>query len=501
MKTLSRYLLLFLMSISHAQAGSSWWQSSVFYEIFVRSFQDTNGDGIGDLNGVSSRLDYIQNLGADAIWLMPIFSSPSYHGYDAIDYRAINPDYGTLADFQNLITKAHARGMRVILDLAINHTSDRNAAFTEGLINPSSPLESWYLWTDKPTVPWVGKGSFNEVSPGRYYYTTFSPNMPDLNWHNPDVRAEIKSILHYWSQMGVDGFRLDAARYYVKGPEGQSDTPGTHQAIQDFVQDLKQNYPNVFFVGEVWADAQTIAPYVSNGLELDTAFNFPVSSGLIASLEKELGSDLVSALKDVQNQIGDAHFLAPFITNHDMQRVATRVQGDVAKLKLAAAVLMTLPGTPFVYYGEEIGMPNGPTQDDRDKRTPMQWDTSNGFGFTTGSPWKSFATTEGSVSVSAEMADPNSVLSTYRSWIATRQAHLALKQGGFQLLSITDPALVIYERTSPSETLLVALNLSAQMTPPRAATVGGQSLQIPSLGPLSANLYSLNGGKKLKKLR
>jgi glycosidase len=463
--------LAFLLLGNAAQAQPSapsrpWWKDSVFYEIFVRSFQDSNGDGIGDLNGVTSRLDYVQNLGANALWLMPIFTSPSYHGYDAIDYRAVNPDYGTMDDFKNLVAQSHARGIRVILDLAINHTSDQAPAFQAGLQNAQSPLESLYLWFEQAITPWKGMGHFVPVAPHRYYYATFSKNMPDLNWHNPAVLTEVESILHYWSALGVDGFRLDAARYYVKGPEGETDTPGTHQAIEAFTQNLKRDYPNAFFVGEVWADAATIGPYVNTGRELDLAFDFPVSGGLVTSLESENAAPFLSSLRAVSSQVRSGDSLGTFITNHDMIRVASDVKGNTAQLKLGAAALFTLPGTPFVYYGEELGLPNGPTSNDLDKRTPMPWDMDTdmgrGAGFTTGTPWKSFSTLDPSISVAAEAGDPSSVLETYRRWIHTRTASETLAHGGFHLLDTSNLAAAAYVRTSATEKMIVVLNFGAK---------------------------------------
>jgi alpha-amylase len=442
-------------------SSSHWWGNAVFYEVFVRSFQDSNGDGKGDLNGLRSRLDYLQHLGVDAIWLMPIFSSPSYHGYDTIDYRSINPDYGSLDDFKKLLVEAHARGMRVILDLAVNHTSDQAAAFQAGMQNARSPLKDWYLWSSQPLSPWVGMGHFYAVSPERYYYASFSKNMPDLNWQNSAVRAEVKSILHYWSELGADGFRLDAARYYVKGPEGEADTPGTHFAIEEFAQDLRRDFPNSFFVGEVWADAATIAPYLNSGRELDQAFNFPEAFGLETSLEKESGEAFSASLRTLAAQIKNQNALAPFLTNHDMQRIASRLAGNVQKLKLGAAALLTLPGTPFLYYGEEIGLPNGASARDEDKRSPMQWDRSEGMGFTKGAPWWPFSTKDPGISVNAELGKADSLLETYRKWIQLRRATPALHQGGMHLLNSSDAAAVAFARTTGEEKVVVVLNFSA----------------------------------------
>jgi alpha-amylase len=454
--------LAFQTSYATQPANNSWIQNSVFYEIFVRSFQDSNGDGIGDLNGVTSRLDYLQSLGVRGLWLMPIYESPTYHGYDTVDYRKINPDYGTMADFKNLLQEAHRREIHVILDIALNHTSTLAPQFQTELTTAPKNEDAWYLWFQKTISPWVGLGKWYEVSPDRLYYSSFSKGMPDLNWYNPAVRQELSSILHYWSDIGVDGFRLDAARYYVKGPHGESDTIETHNYIRDFVQSLKKDFSSTMFVGEIWADSKVISTYVNSGDQLDLAFNFPVAFGLTASLKKETAADFLAGAKSVAYDVKTPDSLAPFVTNHDMIRIATEVGGDANKLKLAAMTILSLPGTPFVYYGEEIGLPNGPGIDDRQKRTPMQWDASSNFGFSSGKPWFSFADDNFKQSVAGESADGNSVLQTYKKWIHFRNSDRVLQSGDFKLLKASNANVASFVRTLGDVREVVVLNFSSQ---------------------------------------
>jgi len=445
-----------------------WWQSKVTYEIFVRSFQDSNGDGVGDLDGITSRLDYLQNLGIGALWLTPIFESPSYHGYDASNFLAINKDFGDDAALQRLLKSAHSRSMKVILDLAVNHTSSQHPWFLSSSSAETSPYRDYYVWSPTP-LHWSALGQDPEkhwhLLNGEYYYSFFSPSLPDLNWTNEEVKNEITQIFLHWTNEGVDGFRLDAARFLVEGPNGESDTPATHAVWKGIVSAVKRVNPNAYFVGEVWADAPTIESYYGNGDELTAAFNFPVSFGIVNSLSSETGNPYLSALASVEKSVKPTSFAAPFLTNHDMVRAASTLGNNLAKLKLAALAYLSLPGTPFVYYGEELGLPNGNLKGDLAKRTPMPWDSSALHGFTSHhSAWESFAPTQSGLNVEDESVDPQSLLNTYKTLIALRNSNEVLQGGAFQNLSQA-AQVVSFIRQKDNKSVLIVLNFQNKNYP------------------------------------
>jgi alpha-amylase len=468
-----------LLCLSSVSARASWWDNSVIYEIFVRSFQDSNSDGKGDLKGITQKLDYINSskngdpltLGADAIWLMPIFQSPSYHGYDTIDYKSINPDYGTLDDFKNLVQAAHKRNIKVILDLAINHTSNKSPWFLQSrsahkIVNNKQgrvkelSFADWYLWDDQSPGWTQGLGRWWPFKQD-FYYSSFDKNMPDLNWQNQNVMDQVKDVLHYWSDLGVDGFRLDAARYYVKGPNGEPDTLGTHQVLQALIQDLKKDFPQVFFVGEIWASSSIISSYLNSGQELDSAFNFPIAYGIQNSLLRGDAQSFTQALSDSLSLVKDQRTLSPFLTNHDMVRIASLVDNDTQKLSLAAVALLTLPGSPVIYYGEEIGLANKTplSKDDLDKRAPMQWDSSAQFGFTDAAgPWQMFSNASSDKNVQSEFADSSSLLSTYQSLIRLRKSQDSLLNGATLIIPSGYSEVAIFARTLDQEAVFVILN-------------------------------------------
>ena len=469
MRILLSALLGFCLA-SPANAAAKWWNDAVFYEIFTRSFQDSNGDGIGDLNGITSRLDYLNSLGINGIWLTPIFKSPSYHGYDTVDYKSIQPDFGNPDDFKELIRQAHQRGIKVILDMAFNHTSPQHPWFT------SQP--DYYCWRSEDPH-WPGKSHWFPLN-GQYYYGFFGPKMPDLNWNTPAVMAEVKGTLHYWADLGVDGFRLDAVRYYVEGPQGESDTPGTHNVLREFIQDLKASYPDVLFVGEVWADPQIVSTYVNNGQELDLAFDFPVSFGLVSSLQSGQASALALALQNTRKRVTDPARLAPIVTNHDMVRVASQVGPSLPKLKLAATVLLTLPGTPFIYYGEEIGLPDSSAKSDLGKRTPMQWTASPNHGFTsdTSKPWLDFSSSDPQISVSAQLGVKGTLLHYYQRLIQLRQNEPSLRRGDLQMISTSDPGLLAYARQFQGKTTVTVMNFGSNPVYGIALNIPAQALTV-----------------------
>jgi glycosidase len=455
-------------------APAPWWRGAVFYEVFVRSFQDSNGDGKGDLPGLIQRLDYLNDgdprtttdLGVDALWLMPVTASPSYHGFDATDYEHVNRDYGTDADLDRLVAEAHRRGMRVILDLVLNHTSDQHPWFRDSASSATSPKRDWYVWS--PTdlgwpQPWnPASGSTWHERNGAWYYALFWGGMPDLNYRTPAVREEAKRIARYWLQRGVDGFRLDAIRHLVEsGPgPGQSGSSENHAFLRELRAAVREARPDAVLVGEVWSRAEDIALYYgTDGDELQLLFDFPLASAIVKSVNGGDATDVTYALSEIRREYPPGAVDAPFLTNHDQIRLATELASDAGKLRLAAAVLLTLPGAPFVYYGEELGMQQPRSSDDEFKRQPMPWDGSPAGGFTTGRPWYRLPPGHERANVAAESRDPDSLLSRYRALVAARHASPALARGDIVVLAVPSTALA-WVRRGEGESVLVVHNLS-----------------------------------------
>jgi len=465
-----------------AQWDHEWARGAVFYEVFVRSFQDSDGDGIGDLQGLISRLDALNDgdpatntdLGIDALWLMPVFSSPSYHGYDVVDYETIEPDYGTAEDFQRLLDEAHRRGIKVIVDLVMNHTSDQHPWFVESSASPRSPYRDWYLWrANDPgwTQPWGGTNHTWHEKNGAYYYGVFWGGMPDPNFASPAVRGEMKRIAALWLRRGVDGFRLDATRHlFATGPgELQNDQPETHVFLKELGGHVRGVAPGSVLVGENWTDTPIIARYygsvdrVKGGDELPMNFDFPLSEAILEGVKSGEAQGIAAKLDEIAELYPAGVIDAPFLTNHDMFRVATQLDGDPAKLRSAAAILLTLPGAPFLYYGEEIGLQNGgPDRKDELKRTPMPWDGSEGGGFTTGKPWFDFAPGKETANVADQSKNRASLLSWYRRLIRARKGSEALRTGSLTLLTPvnTSAPVLAFVRETSGERVLVAHNLS-----------------------------------------
>jgi glycosidase len=479
----------------------NWANGAVFYEVFVRSFQDSTGDGKGDLQGLISRLDYLNDgnpatdtdLEVDALWLMPVFVSPSYHGYDTTDYENINPDYGTNADFQRLLDEAHKRGIKVIVDLVLNHSGSGHPWFVESSSSPGSPKRDWYVWSATDLgwgQPWNPASPTWHKKNGAWYYGIFWSGMPDLNFRNPAVRAEAKRIAALWLTRGVDGFRLDATRHLIEdGPgDGQNDTPETHQFLKEFSAYVRSVKPDAVLVGENWTDTPHIAPYygstakVPGGDELPLNFDFPLAGRIIGGVRAGEASGIAGKLAEMKRAYPPGATDVPFLTNHDMRRVASELKGNPGQLRSAAAVLLTLPGTPFLYYGEEIGLLNGTTDDDEAKRTPMPWDATSGGGFTTGTPWHRFAPGIETANVAVQTGDPASLLSHYRKLIRARHASPALSRGELSLLSSEGP-LLAFVSTEGSERVLVVHNLGAESVK--------TSLPVPAKG--AAPIYATPG--------
>ena len=482
-------------AVSAAQWQHGWADGGVFYEIFVRSFADSDGDGVGDLRGLIERLDYLNDgdpstdddLGVTGLWLMPIFPSPSYHGYDVTDYEDVNPDYGTLADFADLMRETEQRGIRVILDLVLNHSSVEHPWFVDSATGSGSPHRDWYVWrSTNPgwTQPWGGTyptWHFNDLD-GSWYYGVFWGGMPDLDFTTPAVRAEARRLAALWLDRGADGFRLDASRYLIEtGPgPGQEDTSPTHGFWQEFTASIRRQRADALIVGENWATTPVIATYygstevIDAGHELPLNFNFPMSDAIIDTARTANRAPVESVLEAMQRHYPDGVRDAPFLTNHDQVRIATQLGGDAGALRSAAGVLLTLPGVPFLYYGEEVGLRNGTASGDEAKRTPMPWSDTPGGGFTTGSPWYPFAPGVATANVADQTGDPGSLLSHYRGLIRARSASPALGAGTAELPEHSSPAVFAIVREHPDQRVLALVNLTGGFLVAGALDVDGR---------------------------
>lgn len=490
-------------TIARAQApAAAWTRGAVCYEVFVRSFYDSDGDGIGDLSGLIQKLDYINDgkpnsrsdLGASCIWLMPLAESPSYHGYDVTDYYRVAPAYGSNDDFKRLVAAAHRRGVKVLVDMVLNHTASGHPHFQEALRDTTSPYRRWYRFSPRP----LGKGPWGQDawhrSPVRdeYYYGVFWSGMPDLDYHTPAVREEAKRIATFWlDSMGVDGFRLDAVPYLVEDGTCLMGCAGTHAYLREYAAHLQRVKPDAYTVGEVWGNIDLEMPYYPD--QLTSYFGFELSDSLLSAVRTGTAAGLLPGFLRLQDTL-PAYRWSPFLTNHDQTRTMTVLGGDVARAKLAATLLLTLPGLPFVYYGEEIGM-TGDKPDPR-LRTPMQWAPRPGVGFTSGTPWESAQADSLTTNVAAEDADPGSLLNRYRRLIHLRKHNAALATGRLVALSATSPQVAAYLRRTGSRAVLVIANLGA--APAVGVAIGSRDSVLPRGTYTSRNLLGGPDGTSLQ---
>ena len=490
-----------------------WWKHAVIYEIYPRSFQDSNGDGVGDINGITSRLDYLADLGIGAIWITPMYPSPLVDfGYDVADYTALDPLYGTLADFDRLMAGAKKRNIRVIMDLVPNHTSDQHPWFKESRSSRTNPKRDWYIWRDgkKPGEPpnnwqsWFGHSAWQfDSTTNQYYYHHFYLEQPDLNWRNPEVRKAMYDAMRFWLDRGVAGFRLDAVSRLFEDPNLRDDPilpgknaygdpnivhkytdnlPEIHEVLRE-MRRLVDAYPgNPVLISE--ADEPNIAELTKMYGDKNDEVQLPMDFQ-IADVNKLSAPDFRKLLDEVNNNRahGQPHF---FFSNHDQPREWDRY-GDGAHndqiAKLMAALLLTTRQTPLMYYGQEIGMrttppirkedvqdPIGkigwPEEKGRDgERTPMQWDNSKDSGFSTANhTWLPIPPSAAEHNVSVESRDPHSILSFYKRLLALRQSEPALRDGSYLSLDREDPNVLAYLRRNrgKGDSVLVVLNMSTE---------------------------------------
>lgn len=489
-----------------------WWRTAVFYQVYVRSFQDSDGDGIGDLKGVAKRLGYLRNLGVDAIWITPFYPSPMVDfGYDISDHRSVDPRFGTLDDFDALVKAAHAQKIRVLIDVVLNHTSDKHPFFVEACASRTHPRRDWYVWRSAapgggPPNRWAGfEPSTWALDPAskQYYYHYFYRAQPDLNWHNPAVREEMFDTLAFWRKRGVDGFRLDAINYlfedaslrenpraeevpeverffvnYGQVPRYNMNQPETHAVLVDMHKRLTREGKAPLLVGEIWVPSPAdLVPYYgsSNRPEIDLPFNF-----FLLNVPRLDAAAFRAAMKRISLGLGRRPTTA-VLSNHDFPRAISRLSpagpSDVVG-RLLACLLLTTPGTPFIYYGEEIGMRDCPPERIEDvqdpmgrlkwpeykgrdgARTPMPWDATENGGFTRGRPWLKLAPDLRTRNVQAQQRDRGSLLSWYRTLIALRRAHPSLALGSLTLIPAAAPSVLAYTRRGEDENILVQLNMS-----------------------------------------
>ena len=476
---------LFALPTRAQTVPPAWTHGATCYEVFIRSFADGDGDGVGDLKGLTAKLDYIndgnphsvRSLGARCIWLMPVAESPSYHGYDVSNYYRVEPDYGTNADFLRFIAEAHRRGIHVLVDMVLNHTSDRHPHFQAALRDTASPYRAWYRWSPtKPAElnPW-GQSNWH-LSPVRneWYYGFFSDHMPDLDYRTPAVREEAKRIARFWlEEMHVDGFRLDAIPYLVEQPGHIVHSAGTHALLREYAAYVRKVSPRAYTVGEVSDSTAPMLSYYAD--QLDANFAFEVADSIIAGARRGSATGILPAVLRIQDAVPPDR-MAPFLSNHDQPRIRTQLGGDIGKARVAAFVLLTLPGMPFVYYGEEIGM-TGAKPDER-LRTPMQWRAAQSGGFSSARAWEALQPDSMRVTVEAQEDDSSSLLSFYRRLIHLRSATRALGAGRLVPLTTSDPAVLAYIRREGREGVLVIANVGA--TTVTGATITSAAGTMPS---------------------
>ena len=487
-----------------------WYKDAIIYQVHVRTFRDSNGDGIGDFRGLAEKLDYLQELGVDAIWLMPFFPSPLRDdGYDIADYRSVHPSYGTLDDFKHFLAIAHERGIRVIMEMVLNHTSDQHPWFQESRSSRDNPRRDWYVWSDTDTryrgvrIIFLDTETSNwarDPVSKSYYWHRFFSHQPDLNYDNPAVREEMWSVMQFWLEMGVDGFRLDAVPYLVER-EGTSceNLPETHVILKDLRKKIDEHFPGRMLLAEANQWPADLRPYFGEGDEFHMAFHFPVMPRMFMSVKLEDRKPIMDILQQTPN-IPDPCQWCLFLRNHDeltlemvtdierdymydtyagdkamrlnlgiRRRLAPLLDNDRRRVELMNGMLMSLPGTPIIYYGDEIGMGDNVHLGDRNGvRTPMQWDGGWDAGFSKADPENLYSPLildpvygYPAVNVYSQGRSGHSLLAWMKRLIATRKSTQVFGRGSIEFLHPANHRVLAYVRQFKNETVLVVNNLSS----------------------------------------
>ncbi|MGB8648097.1 MAG: maltose alpha-D-glucosyltransferase [Anaerolineae bacterium] len=489
-----------------------WYKDAVFYEIHIRAFADGNGDGIGDFIGLTGKLDYIQSLGVDCIWLMPFYPSPLVDdGYDIADYAGVNPDYGTLDDVRAMLEAAHARGIRVIADLVLNHTSDQHRWFQSSRASVQSPLRDYYIWSPTPArfgdarIIFIDTQTSNwqyDPQTQEYFFHRFYPQQPDLNYDNPRVQQAMTEVMRFWLDQGLDGFRCDAVPYLFKR-EGTNceNLPETHTYLKQVRRFVDEHYPGRILLAEANQWPADVRPYFGDGDEFNLCFHFPLMPRIFYALKAEKRDSILWAMERTP-QIPDNAQWCTFLRNHDeltlemvtaeereflwthyapqdrmrlnlgiRRRLAPLLDNNVDKILVANSLLLTLAGSPIIYYGDEIGMGDNIGLKDRDGvRTPMQWSDQPNGGFSTADKLFAPAIDDGEysyrrVNVAREEQDPNSLLSIMRHLMTARKKYRAFGRGATEFVDLKNDHVLAYERKWGDERILVVNNLSGEPQP------------------------------------
>ncbi len=456
-------------------SGPDWYRHAELYELNVRSFSDSDGDGIGDLPGVIQRLDYLKQTGVDGIWMMPIYPTPFVDsGYDVADYDAINPDYGTLDDFDKLVSEAHSRNIRVILDLVLNHTSDQHPWFVESRSSKTNPKANWYVWSDTQGTPdntcGPSPGPFGDSAwtfddtRQQYYFHRFYAGQPDLNYREPQVVKATLDAVRFWLERGVDGFRCDVIAYLFESANGCDLLPGTKDYIRQ-LRALLDEYPNRAMVAEP-TDIDSTAGYYGNGHDMfHMTFNFAYASFWGLYFSGTTADSVKTIFTKAKTDLPAGAQMALTIGSHDISRAYTAAKGIRSRMERSAVIQHTMPGTPFVYNGEELGLEPGTQSvvDSRDfARTPMLWSSGAGYGFTTGKPWIGFGADADQTNLEVEQADDTSMYAFYKGLMSVRRGRAAFGSGSFDVVDAGDPSLLVYTRADADETYLVAVSFDEE---------------------------------------
>jgi alpha-amylase len=475
-----------------------------YYEIFVYSFCDSDGDGIGDMNGIASKLDYISDMGFNGIWLMPIMPSPSYHKYDVTDYYTIDPKYGTLEDFKNLLAECEKRDIKLIIDFVFNHTSAKHPWFTdavdylEGLKEGEEP--------DLTKCPSVGYYHFTKETNGSddyhkagssdwYYECVFWDQMPDLALESTELRTEIEKIAKYWLDMGVDGFRLDAAKEYYTG-----ETSKNVEVLKWFSDYVTSVNPDAFIVAEVWDVNTVIADYYESGIP--SIFNYPLAqyNGLVASTVRKLGTSTAKSFANTLVKLNQSYaeknpdyIDSPFLSNHDNTRVSAQVANNENQMKMAAGLLFMMNGSPFVYYGEEIGM-NSQGDKDENKRLPMHWSDTDTTGITT-APSGADEVEQVFAPLDEQLKDPLSIVNYYKRSLRIRNENPEIARGEMSVIEeLTDKNVCVFKKVYEGNEIVIVSNISQDAATVDLKTAGYDSLGIRGYLTVDGSVVTLTDG-------